>query len=275
VSEQSDSADPKQITASSKSNLAFAFACLPKERRKDMVSFYAFCRVVDDIADDPGIPDAERRSRLASWRQGLLDGFDKPGVVESETVRLREKYGIDSELFVEVVRGMEMDIGGARYETFEDLKGYCYRVACAVGLVSLRIFGANAEGSDAYGINLGYALQLTNILRDVGEDVAEGRIYLPREDLERFGVSEEDLRERRGGEGFAALMRFEADRAEGYFLAAEKSLPEANRKELRAARRMGKIYRGILHKMRDDGFKVFEKRYRLGKLRMIAILLGL
>ena len=274
MSEQSDSADPKQITASSKSNLAFALACLPKDRRKDMVSFYAFCRVVDDIADEPGIPDEERRTRLTAWRRGLVDGFESPGVIESETERLREKYGIDSELFVEVVRGMEMDIDAARYETFEELKGYCYRVACAVGLVSLRIFGANSEGSDAYGINLGYALQLTNILRDVGEDIGEGRIYLPSEDLERFGVSEEDLRERRGGGGFAELMRFEADRAEGYFLAAEKSLPKADRKELRAARRMGKIYRGILHKMRDDGFNVFEKRYRLGKLRMIAILLG-
>jgi len=268
-------ADPEQITAGAKSNLAFALACLPKERRRDMVSFYAFCRVVDDIADEPGMPDEERRTRLQAWRRGLQEGFENPDTIEAETVRLRKKYGIETALFVEIVRGMEMDIGGARYATYEELKGYCYRVACAVGLVSLKIFGANSAGSIEYGTNLGYALQLTNILRDVGEDAAEGRIYLPLEDLQRFGVSEEDLLERRGGEGFLRLMRFEAQRAEEFFRAAVDSMPAADHKSLRAARRMGKIYHGILNKMRKDDFRVFEKRYRLGKLRMIAILIGL
>ncbi len=267
--------DPEAITAAAKSNLAFALACLPRERRRDMVSFYAFCRVVDDIADEPGMPDAERRERLAAWREGLVGGFENPGRIEREVERLRAKYDIDTQLLVEVVRGMEMDVGEVRYETFEELKGYCYRVACAVGLVSLKIFGARSEASERYGVDLGYALQLTNILRDVGEDMREGRIYLPREDMARFGVSEDDLRERGGGEAFGELMAFEAGRAEAYFRAAAEGLPAADRRALRAARRMGKIYHGILAKMRKDGFKVFEKRYRMGRLRMLAILLGL
>lgn len=240
-----------------------------------MVSFYAFCRVVDDIADDPDRSDDERRTELAAWRAGLEHGFEHPGALEGETERLRRKYGIDTRLFVEVVLGMEMDIGErVRYRTFADLQRYCYRVACAVGLVSLKIFGADHPDSVGYGTNLGYALQLTNILRDVGEDIGEGRIYLPLDDLERFGVSEDDLRERRGGENFVALMEFEAERAEGFFRAAERAMPAADRRALSAARKMAKIYRGILSRMRADGFRVFEKRYRLPRWRMVAILLG-
>ena len=206
----------------------------------------------------------------------MLEGFSSPDPVEAETERLREKYDIDTNLFVEVVRGMEMDIGGrARYESFEDLKAYCYRVACAVGLVSVKIFGAASKASEAYAVNLGYALQLTNILRDAGEDALAGRVYLPLEDLRRFGVEEGELRQGRPGAGFAELMAFEAERAESFFSAAEEGIPRSDRRELRAARRMGKIYRGILKKMQADGFRVYEKRYRLSKLRMLSILLGL
>ena len=273
---QSDHDQAQAITSGAKSNLAFALACLPKERRRDMVSFYAFCRVVDDIADDPGIPADERRERLSRWSSGLREGFREPDAIEAETERLRAKYGIDTELFIEIVKGMEMDIeGSARYRSFEDLQRYCYRVACAVGLVSLQIFGATHPDSSSYGVNLGYALQLTNILRDVGEDIEEGRVYLPLEDLERFGLTEDDLRNRVCGAEFRELMDFEAQRAEGFFDAAQRGLPRADRKELRAAQRMAKIYRGILNKMRADGFRVFDKRYRLSKVRMLAILLGL
>jgi phytoene synthase len=239
-----------------------------------MVSFYAFCRVVDDIADEPGIPDTLRLENLDTWQCGLREGFENPDMVQSETERIRSKYGIDAGLFIEIVRGMEMDVGTVCYRTFEELKAYCYRVACTVGLVSIEIFGAKHPASRDYAINLGYALQLTNILRDVGEDAAGGRIYLPEEDLERFGVNREDILGSRSDECFLELMRFEAARAATYFDAAEIALPQADRKALRAARRMSKIYRAILNNMSKDGFRVFEKRYRPGKLRMLAILLG-
>jgi phytoene synthase len=229
---------------------------------------------VDDIADDPGIPDALRLEYLDAWKRGLREGFEDPDMVQSETERIRSKYGIDTGLFIEIVSGMEMDVGTVCYRTFEELKAYCYRVACVVGLVSIEIFGARHPASRDYAINLGYALQLTNILRDVGEDAVGGRIYLPDEDLERFGVNRDDILAGRSDERFLQLMRFEAARAATYFDEAEIALPQANRQALRAARRMSKIYRAILNKMSKDGFRVFEKRYRPGKLRMLAILLG-
>ena len=239
-----------------------------------MVSFYAFCRVVDDIADDPGIPDSLRLEHLDAWKCGLREGFENPDMVQSETERIRTKYGIDTGLFIEIVRGMEMDVGEVCYRTVEELEAYCYRVACAVGLVSIKIFGARHPASRDYAIKLGYALQLTNILRDVGEDAAGGRIYLPEEDLEHFGLSRDEILAGRGDERFLELMRFEAARAAVYFDEAETVLPQSDRKALRAARRMSKIYRAILNNMSKDGFRVFEKRYRPGKLRMLAILLG-
>lgn len=277
MSEEPSEQDPQAITAASKSNLAFALLCLPKQRRDDMVSFYAFCRVVDDIADAPGIPADERRRQLQVWADGLRDGFKQPDPVQRELVRLREVHDIPNEWLLDILRGMEMDIevAEARYQTFEDLQAYCYRVACVVGLVSVKIFGATDPASEEYAVNLGYALQWTNIMRDVGEDLEEGRVYLPQEDLKRFNVTEEDLRQRKGGENFTELMELQAERAEGFYAAASAGLPAADKRELRAAVRMGKIYHEILGKMRAGGYRVFDKRYRLSKLRKLAILLGL
>ena len=265
--------DPARITARAKSNLTLALACLPRERRRDMVSFYAFCRVVDDIADDPGIPDSRRLEQLEVWECGLREGFKDPDAVQAATMRICRKYGIDLSLLIEIVRGMKMDVGEVTYRTFEELRAYCYRVACAVGLVSLEIFGAGHPASRDYAVNLGYALQLTNIIRDVAEDAAEGRLYLPEEDLERFGVKGKDLLAGKVGGGFLELMRFEADRAAAYFDSSDAALPDVDRKALGAARRMSKIYRMILDRMIKDGFRVFEKRYRPGRLRTLSILL--
>ncbi len=264
---------PAQIAARAKSNLTLALACLPRDRRRDMISFYAFCRVVDDIADEPDIPDCQRLQYLDAWECGLREGFGEPDSVQLETMRICRKYGIDVSLLIEIVRGMKMDVGEVIYRTFAELKAYCYRVACAVGLISLDIFGANHPASRDYAVNLGYALQLTNILRDVGEDAAQGRLYLPEEDLERFGLRGSDILAGRSGEGFLELMHFEADRAAAYFDAADAGLPRVDRKALGAARRMSKIYRVILDNMIKDDFRVFEKRYRPGKLRTLAILL--
>jgi phytoene synthase len=261
-----------EITRRSQSNLAFALRFLPAERRQDMADFYAFCRVIDDLADDPSSPSETKRAALARWRDGLGNDFggSPTGAVERATLALREKYELPSEWLIEIVSGCEADIDVKRYATFEELRGYCYRVASVVGLVSARIFGCVRLESEKYAVNLGYALQITNILRDVGEDFREdGRIYLPAEDMARFDYGEEDLRAGRNDERFRALMEFEAARADAYFAASLGYLTAEDRPALRAAEGMRRIYSAILSRMRHDGFHVFEKRYRLSKPRML------
>ena len=261
------------IAKKSKSNLAFALALLPRERRDAMISFYAYCRQVDDIADDHGATVAARRQGLDAWREGIEKGFSDPTSVQLELEAIRERYAIPNEWLIDLIDGMEMDLTKKRYATIEELREYCYRVASVVGRVSIKIFGCEDPGSDAYGTNLGYALQLTNILRDVGEDLREdGRIYLPGEELDRFGVTEDGLREERCDAAFCALMEFQYQRARGYYRDTVESLPRVDRGRVQAFEAMRMIYGGILEAMRADGFRVFERRYRIGKPRMLGVL---
>ncbi|MDB4721484.1 squalene/phytoene synthase family protein [Verrucomicrobiales bacterium] len=266
--------DAKTVTVNAKSNLAFTLLCLPKERRKDMETFYAFCRVVDDIADEPGFTCEQRMEMLGEWKEGFLNGFLDPNPLQREVMALRKKYRISSELFVEIIKGMEMDVYGTEYATFDNLKRYCYLAASVVGLVCLKIFGANDPKSTHYAINLGYALQLTNIIRDVGEDYKMGRVYIPDEDLEKYNITKEDLISSADSRAFLDLMELQADRAEHYFKEAEANICAGDYASLKAARCMGRIYHLILEKIRKDRFKVFEKRYRIGKVRKIIALLG-
>jgi len=178
------------LGAASGSNLAFALRVLPQSRRRDMRVFYAFCRQVDDLADEPDMPLEQRRLGLRRWREALSGRAGRSSDEPPLASALREvltRRQVPMEWAVEVVLGCEMDLEGARYRTWEDLRCYCYRVASAVGLVSARIFGG--RGCDAYAVELGLALQLTNILRDAAEDyTVSGRVYLPGEELERFGI---------------------------------------------------------------------------------------
>lgn len=261
-----------EIVRRSGSNLAFALAVLPRHKREDMGIFYAFCRVVDDLADDPDLPMELRRAGLARWR-GLVRGEipdPSPGI-ESEWVDLLGRYDFRLGEVEAIIDGVEMDLEPLRFETAEDLRRYCYRVASAVGLVSIEIFGYSDSRSREYAEQLGYALQWTNILRDVGEDAAEGKIFLPREDLRRFGLDEEDLLGRNPDPAsFGRLMKHETRVARDFYVAAEAALPEADRKSMRSAELMKRIYHGILDEMEADGYRVFEKRYRLSKPRMIC-----
>ena len=170
-----------------------------------------------------------------------------------------------------------MDLSISRYATFEDLRIYCYRVASAVGLVSIEIFGYRNPACKEYALQLGLALQMTNIIRDVGKDLRNGRIYLPQEDLARFGYSESELQNRQYNERFVQLMEFEAARARQFFSRAAATLPHEDRRSMIAAEIMGAVYRGLLQKMEKDKFRIFEKEYRLGKLakmgRIVAQLL--
>jgi 15-cis-phytoene synthase len=261
------------ITKASKSNLALAFVALPPERRQDITTFYAFCRLVDDIADDPTLAVAEKRRRIELWRESVGDQFaGEPPIAEAIREIIR-KYMIQRTLFGEILDGVEMDLEPRRYATFEELQAYCYRVASAVGLVSIEIFGYQNEGCKEYAVALGTALQLTNILRDIREDWENGeRIYLPMEDLEQFQYAPEaDVAAGVQDERFLRLMNFEADRALTFYKKAAEVLPAEDRRAMTPARIMAEVYGRILRKMRAQGFRVYEKRYRLGTLRKAAI----
>lgn len=261
----------EQIVRRSGSNLAFALAVLPKAKRRDMRVFYAFCRVIDDIADEPGFSLEERREGLNRWRN-LVQGEETPlAGVELEFVDLQKQYGLDENTLLEIVEGVEMDLGPLRFETQDALKAYCFRVASAVGLISIEIFGYKDPSTRVYAEQLGYALQWTNILRDVGEDAEEGKMFLPAQDLERFGLNEEAILSRSPDRAkFERLMKHECSVARSFYEAATDSLPKTDRKAMRSAELMRRIYSGILDEMESDRFHVFEKRYRLPKSRMFC-----
>ena len=264
----------QEITRSSKSNLALAFIALTPERRKAATTFYAFCRVVDDIADEPGLPLLEKERQLKEWKRAVCGPFQGEPALAAEVRSMLDQYRIAPDLLLEIIQGCEMDLVPARYPTFEELRMYCYRVAGVVGLVSIEIFGYRNPATKQYAIELGYALQLTNILRDVGTDLAnDGRIYLPLEDMARFGVTPADLVERAGGPRFRELMAFEAARAEEFFAKAVAALSREDRRSMAAAEIMRRIYHRLLQRMKRDGFRVFDRRYRLRRAEKLGIIL--
>jgi 15-cis-phytoene synthase len=254
------------ITRQSKSNLALAFISLGRERKRDIIVFYAFCRVIDDIADSAELTPAEKQLRLAKWRHMLHAAAPDEPALARDVRRLIEKYSLPVCMFEEIIAGVEMDLSIRRYATFEELRVYCYRVASAVGLVSIEIFGYRNPGCKQYAIELGLALQMTNIIRDVGKDLQDSRIYLPQEDLARFSYSESELQNQQYNERFLRLMQFETARAGDFFCRAAAALPREDRRAMAPAEIMASIYRGLLRQMELDKFRVFEKEYRLSKL---------
>jgi phytoene synthase len=276
--------DPAHAVAadySSRSNLALAFLVLPREKRADMNVFYTFCRLVDDIADSPDHPPEEKAVLLDAWRRSLSALPAEPAAIArshllDQLQALIAKYQLPRAHFLEILAGVEMDLTGRQYATFEQLRTYCHRVASVVGLVSIEIFGCTDPGSRQYALDLGLALQLTNIIRDVGVDLDNGgRIYLPLEDLERFGYPPADLRERIYDERFRALLKFQAQRAEGFYQSAVRSRPAGDRRALVAAEIMRAVYWRLLQQMRRDRFQVFARRYRLSKPHKLALMLGM
>ncbi len=255
----------EKITRQSKSNLALAFVALGRERRRDITTFYAFCRLIDDIADDPAPSVEEKGNALARWRVALRNVQPNEPTLAPEIRDLIARYRLTPEMLEEIIAGVEMDLTLSEYRTFEELRLYCYRVASAVGLVSIEIFGYRNPKCREYAIQLGFALQMTNIIRDVGKDLENGRIYLPQEDLERFGYSMEALRKRVYDDRFLQLMRFEAERAEEFFASARALLPKEDRRAMVAAEIMSAIYFSLLRRMRADNFRVFESNYAVSK----------
>jgi phytoene synthase len=268
---------PEEVTRQSGSNLALAFVLLPPERRRDITVFYAFCRVIDDLVDATERSPEEKRAGLDQWRALLFGnaplGAGREASLAGAMRHVMEKYAIPREYFEELIAGVEMDLAPARYATWEELRHYCYRVASVVGLVSIEIFGYRNPASREYAISLGYALQLTNILRDVARDARnEGRIYLPLDDLARHGVTEQGILNEAPEPGFSALMHQQAARAHGLYAEARGLLPAEDRRSMLAAELMGAVYSKLLRVMESDGFQVFQRDYRLGKVTKLAII---
>lgn len=253
----------ERITRASGSNLALAFVSLGREQRRDITTFYAFCRLIDDIADAPELPVELKRRELAQWREALVRPMPDEPPLAGEIRALMQRYVLAPESFGEILDGVEMDLATVRYETWEALRVYCYRVASAVGLVSIEIFRYTNPRCRDYAIALGLALQTTNIIRDVGKDLASGRIYLPQDELRRFGYSEADLLQRIYDERFVALMEFQAQRSRQFFAEAAALLPREDRRSMVAAETMSAVYRALLKRIERDRFRVFEKEYRV------------
>lgn len=237
-----------------------------------MIIFYAFCRTIDDLADDSNTLIEQRREWLDDWEAGICNGFSEPNELQREVISLRDRRQIPNELLVAIIDGCRMDLQPQRFQTWADLSNYIWKVSCAVGLVSIRIFGCQDPVSENYAVTLGHALQLTNILRDIREDLLNGqRIYLPLEDLARFQYTEKDLIAQIRDERFLALMAYEEQRAQSYFREAAAMIPELDRERLLPARIMAEVYQFLLEIMSADNFRVFEKRYSVSKARKLAI----
>ncbi len=269
-------ADSATITRNAKSNLAFALIDLPEERRTHMAQFYAFCRLVDDIVDEPGMSAEERHAALDRWAQ-LITGQASPAPgIEEEVHRLVSDLQLDVTPMLTLIEGCRGDIAPQQPTTRKELLAYAYKVASCVGITSATVMGASPAAQD-YAVALGYALQLVNILRDVAEDSHKyNRFYLPADDMELFGVSHEDIREQRYSYRMRQLLAYEAALAAKFFGEAEElyeKLPVEDRNALIPAQAMSLIYRNILDKMQADEYRIFERRYSVNNFRKLLFLL--
>jgi phytoene synthase len=250
----------RAITRKSASNLALAFVVLPRAKRDAMSVLYAFCREVDDAADNESAPVEERRERLAEWRADIRRacGNESPQfVINQEFQPVIREYHLPITLFDELINGCEMDLDIKRYDNFEQLELYCYRVASVVGLLSIEVFGHQNPACCDYAVYLGKALQLTNILRDVRTDAGRGRIYLPLSELKKFNVREEEILKSEYSERFFQLAANVAGRAKFFYRLARETLPAEDRRSMIAAELMGSVYWRLLQKMEARKFNVF------------------
>lgn len=255
-----------------RSNFGVAFAILPRPQREAIRAVHAWSRALDDGVDEERDP-AVARDRLERFRRELTllyEGAPEEPLTAALAPHVR-RFQIPRIYFEELINGVEMDLSHRRYGTFTDLSRYCYRVASIVGLICLRIFGEAEDRGKRYAENLGLALQLTNILRDVGSDLSRGRVYLPEDELARFGVSEEALRRRERDRAFLELMRFQAERARSFFEAAEREVQSLDRRRLIAAEIMARVYRRLLERIEASGFDVLAGEVRVSRLERVWI----
>jgi phytoene synthase len=263
----------QEVTRSEAKNFYYGFMLLPSDQRRAIYSAYAFARQCDDIAD-AGLPAAEANAQLAAYRRSLEDCLaGRPDSLVFEALRHTvEQYRIPHQYLFDLVTGVETDLTCTRYETFDELKGYCYLVASTVGLICLEIFGyTGGEKARSRAADLGVALQLTNILRDIREDAERGRIYLPLDEIEWFGYSEEELLAGRVTLEFRRLIAFQVDRARQYYSLGRELLPHLPRRARACVGVMAGIYSSILDDIERDCGVVFERRISLSTGQKLAL----
>ena len=264
------------LTKKSASNLALAFVLLPREKRDAMSALYAFCRAVDDVTDEDAVAVEKRRASLAAWRQDIrraCDGQPPEFVLNQEFQPVIRNFKLPFALFDELIKGCEMDLDTKRYENHEQLELYCYRVASVVGLLSIEIFGYQNPACHDYAVHLGKALQLTNILRDVKNDADRGRIYIPRAELLKFNVTEEEILTAKYSNRYCALACNLAERARHFYQLARKTLPPEDRQAMVAAELMGSVYWRLLQKLEREKFNVFGPQpLKLSKPQKLALI---
>jgi phytoene synthase len=260
----------QERAAASGSSFYYSFLFLEPRRRQAITAFYAFCREVDDVVDE--CPDAGlARTKLTWWRsevQALYEGHPTHPVTQALMESLKH-FSLPQEQLQEIIDGMEMDLEQVRYADFKALHLYCYRVASVVGLLAAEIFGYKDRQTLKYAHDLGLAFQLTNIIRDVGEDAQRGRIYLPQDELHRFGVTAADLMQARYGDNFSRLMAFQVERAREMYRQAFSQLPASDRKAQRAGLIMAAIYQATLAEIVRDNYRVLDQRISLPPLRKL------
>jgi phytoene synthase len=262
-----------------KSSFLYSFTLLPKDERQAMNSIYAFCNYIDDIVD--GTPSAntaiiKKKHERLDWWENVIEKIYAKTLNESSLnplVHVINRFSLPKQYFLTLINGCRRDLQQRRYNTFEELKEYCYSVASVVGLISIEIFGHKYEETKNYAINLGYALQLTNILRDIKTDKDRGYIYIPQEDLKRFDYSEQDLMNEVYNDRFLELMRFQAARAREYYHRARTFLRPDEKSAVFTAEVMDAIYYRLLEKIELNEFNVFEKRIRVSNLHKLIITL--
>jgi len=258
--------------AQSGSSFYYSFLFLPQEKRRAITALYAYCREVDDVVDECSDADLAR-AKLAWWREEIAGTFAGAAQhpVAMALIPVVRRFELPQARFHEIIDGMAMDLQYNRYPDFATLQSYCYRVAGAVGLMAAQIFGYRDPATLRYAENLGTAFQLTNIIRDVGEDARRGRVYLPLDELARFGVAASDIVHLRETDSFRQLIEFQIDRAREYYQRAFADLPRQDRKSQRPGLVMAAIYRTVLDEIYAGGCKVLNQRTSLTPLRKLWI----
>jgi phytoene synthase len=258
--------------AQSGSSFYYAFLFLPPERRKAITALYAFCREVDDIVDEATEPSVARM-KLAWWRtqvEQMFAGRPEHPVTKALAPHL-EPYQLSQQKLLAIIDGMEMDLDQTRYLDWPGLRKYCWHAAGVVGELSAAIFGYTQPETLVYAEKLGLAFQMTNIIRDVGDDARRGRIYLPLDDMQRFDVKAAEIIERKHSDRFVELMRFQTERARQCYREAMQALPEADRRAQRPGLMMAAIYHALLREIERDGWQVLDQRISLTPIRKFAL----
>jgi phytoene synthase len=258
--------------AASGSSFYYSFLFLPAERRRAIMALYAFCREVDDVVDECNDP-AIAATKLAWWRQEIarVAGGQPQHPVGLALQAAAARFDLPPEQLLEIIDGMEMDLQQSRYLDFKGLSLYCYRVASVVGLLAAGIFGYGDRQTQKYAHDLGMAFQLTNIVRDIGEDARRGRIYIPMDELKRFEVPAADILNARYSDNFRELMKFQVERAEKYYAQALAQLPAVDRRSQRPGLVMAAIYRTLLDEIRREDYRVLHQRIALTPVRKLWI----